>query len=180
MPSRFGNWFRRQVNKANNAVRRLGRGQRPGPVPPAMGPPPPVRRGTPSYLPPATAVPEPRPQWEPSPQEVRQYGPPTPQVREPMGGPTYTRGEPTYTRWDEVPPLYQDEVRLYNDDLQPIQTTYPMSIEDWMHEALRPKEILVREYGIDNIQIMKALDSAGYLTDEDWEDWRNSYDALYG
>jgi hypothetical protein len=67
---------------------------------------------------------------------------------------------------------------------------YSMTGEEWVDEALRPKEDLIEEYGLDNIDIIEQLQSRGYdytYIDFDgeersglWRDWRDAYAESHG
>lgn len=73
-----------------------------------------------------------------------------------------------------------NEVQLEDDYQQPVETDRAMTAQDWLDEALLPKDVLIDKYGIDNVDIMRALEKQGLITDEDWESWRDMYEAIYG
>lgn len=90
---------------------------------------------------------------------------------EPYGGP-FPQGE--------EPDWYGNEVQLEDDYGDWVETSRPMTVDDWLQEALRPKEYLLDKYGIDNIDILRQLQEDDLIGPEDWDQWRTIYDYLYG
>jgi hypothetical protein len=90
---------------------------------------------------------------------------------EPYGGPFPPGEEPDW---------YGNEVQLEDDYGDWVETDRPMTVQDWLQEALRPKEYLLDKYGIDNIDILRQLQEDDLIGPEDWDQWRTVYDYLYG
>lgn len=103
---------------------------------------------------------------------------------EPVGGPTFpttTSHVPGTPAWPgQTPAWFGNEVELEDDYQERIETDQPMTTQDWLNEALLPADVLVDKYGIDNLDIMRALEKQGLISYEDWEDWRDMYEAIYG
>jgi len=89
--------------------------------------------------------------------------------------------------------LYDDRYRevrdntviMYDQNLQPIEYDketgeyVAFSGPEWYSQTFLPQEVLIAKYGIDNIDILNALKSGGYITDEDWQAWREVYGGMF-
>lgn len=103
--------------------------------------------------------------------------------------------EPQAPVWGQYEPVYNDQplyggepddwITLYDMNVQPIEynriTGEPVhySADQWYRESLRSKDELLAEYGTDNLSIMRALYSQGYIDRDDWDTWRELYDSMY-
>lgn len=91
---------------------------------------------------------------------------------EPYGGP--------FPPGTDQPDWFGNEWTPTDDYGDYVATDRPMTVEDWLQEALRPKEYLLDKYGIDNLDILRQMQEEDLIGPEDWDQWRNVYDYLYG
>ena len=54
------------------------------------------------------------------------------------------------------------------------------TLGDWLDLALEPKDWLLDEYTMDNLDIMYQLDAMGLIDSDDWDEWRAQYEELWG
>lgn len=151
-------WYSRiasAISRTASAVARIFRGPAPQPVLVPEEPPP---------VPPREPIPDYRDWFEDIPTEE-----PT---EEPWGGP-FPPGEEPEWFGNEAPPLTDDYGEI-------IDTGKPMTVQDWLDEALRPNDYLLDKYGISNIDIMQQLYDWGEIGEEEWDVWRATYEYLYG
>jgi hypothetical protein len=170
--------WRRFTNAVSKTILSIGQGlprRRPPPQEPLPPPRPPQRPPSREPIPPAPSA-VPTAPLPPTPQEVETVGPPGgyPPPDEGIMRP----GGPLFPTEEQVPPWFGNEVPLEDDYGNPIGAGF--TVDDWLHEALRTKEELLEEYGIDNLDIMYKLQEMGLIDEQDWEDWRDQYELLYG
>lgn len=77
--------------------------------------------------------------------------------------------------YDEEYGRFGEEIELLDALGEPIGSH---TKEEWFQELLKPQEELLYEYGYGNIDLIYALQEAGYWDDYDWETWRELYDSL--
>jgi hypothetical protein len=99
---------------------------------------------------------------------------------------------PSFEEPAPVEPWLGNEVTIYGPgpDFEALPPGGGFTAEDWFDQALRPKEDLLRDWGLDNIDIIEQLISRGYdytYIDFDgqeksglWRDWRDAYAGMYG
>lgn len=97
-----------------------------------------------------------------------------------------------YPSYEEPAPLateawFGNEVTVYGPGpaFEPLPPGGGFTAADWFDQTLRPKEDLLRDWGLDNIDILEQLISRGYdytYIDEEgiersglWRDWRDAY-----
>lgn len=134
------------------------------------------------------------PPYQPRPQRVQRAQPiwssVQPTVSQPADtGDWITSDEGDYTPVYDDSSLYGGEpnetVTLYDQNIMPIEyeqdTGAPVSFTgpEWFAETFHSKEYLISKYGIDNIDILQALKQGGYITDEDWQAWREIYGGQF-
>lgn len=111
------------------------------------------------------------------------------------GGQLYSQGD--YDTSSDYQPIYDDSylyggepddtVTLYSGpNLAPIEydrvtgQEVHFTADDWYRETFRSEGDLIERYGIDNLDILYALDSEGYIDEHDWDTWRELYGAMFG
>lgn len=83
---------------------------------------------------------------------------------------------------------YPYEITLYNSQGEAWSNTF----NGWRFDVMRPSEALMRDYGMDNLDIMRQLQQFGYANryvsardgavgvDAFWRDWRDAYASVWG
>jgi hypothetical protein len=101
---------------------------------------------------------------------------PPPPIQEPpplIEWPPAGFGEPI---GEEPPPYFGNEVTLYDDYGEPISLT----LQQWLDAARLDKEITQELYGLHPLSIMHMLEDLDLIDSEDWDQWREDYEATHG